>query len=222
MRSHQGTRPGRRAVVPGTVLTLALAVGGLTGCGNEAPEPSTDPGAAEELEELRDDITALRERVRALEERSRPSSEPTPPPSDDGGADSGDGATSGAEAPPRPVEDPAGVFQDPAALIGRDVTVVAEVSDVVAVSEVGAAFRLADGAGNTVGVITATPPGDLEVGDVQRVTGTVGRVSRDRFEAVFGIAADVLVDDPEAFFTDLGGEIAIAARDVEAVPQPAG
>ncbi|MGY2004987.1 hypothetical protein [Blastococcus sp. SYSU DS1024] len=221
MRSHQGTRPGRSAAVRGTVLVLALTLGGLTACGDDAPGPSTDPAAAEELEELRDDIAALRERVSELEARSRPSSEPSAPPSDDG-AEPGDGATSGGEASPRPVEDPAGVFQDPGALIGRDVTVVAEVSDVVAVTEVGAAFRLADGEGNTVGVITATPPGDLEVGDVQRVTGTVGRVSPEDFEAIFGIAADVLVDDPEAFFTDLGGQIAIAARDVEAVQQPAG
>lgn len=225
MRTLRGTRSGRRAAAglpTRAVLSAAVVVGSLAACGDEASVPATDPAAAEELQELREDVRALRDRIDALEERSRPDggsgegapADGDPPPGEDG--------TAGGGTSERPSTDPAGVFTDPEPLVGQDVTVTAEVSGLIAVTQVGAAFRLADGEGNTVGVIMVTPPADLEVGDVMRVTGPLARVEQDGFEADFGIAADVLVEDPQAFFDDVAGEFAIAARDVEVLQQPSG
>ncbi|MGY2067839.1 hypothetical protein [Blastococcus sp. SYSU DS0619] len=221
MRTQPATCTGRRVAATRAVLAVALAVGGLSACGEDAPGPTTDP-AAEEIEELREDIGALRERVDALEEQARADAGTGDEPPADGGEQPGEDGTAGGGGAGQSSEDPAGVFSDPESLIGQDVTVTAEVSGLIAVSAVGAAFRLADGNGNTVSVIMVTPPADLEVGDVLRVTGPVVRVQRDGFESDFGISAEALVEDPDAFFGDVAGEFAIAARETEMVRQPAG
>lgn len=226
MRTQRGTCTGRRAAAAGlstrAVLTAAVLAGSLAACGDEAPVPATDPAAAEELQELREDVRALRDRIDALEERSRPDGGPGEEAPADGDPQAGEDGTAGDGPSQRPSTDASGVFTDPEPLAGQDVTVTAEVSGLIAVTEVGAAFRLADGQGNTVGVIMVTPPADLEVGDVMRVTGPLAEIEQDGFEADFGIAADVLVEDPEAFFDDVAGEFAIAARDVQVLQQPSG
>lgn len=226
MRTQRGTCTGRRAVATGlptrAVLAAALAVGTLAACGNDATGPATDPVAAEELQALREDVRALRDRIDVLEERSRPDGGSGDEAPADGDPQPSEGGTAGEEASEQASGDPAGVFSDPEPLIGQDVTVTAEVSGLIAVTQVGAAFRLADGEGNTVGVIMATPPADLAVGDVMRVTGPLARVEQDGFEADFGIAADVLVEDSQAFFADVSGEFAIAAREAEVLQQSSG
>ncbi|WP_346622722.1 hypothetical protein [Blastococcus montanus] len=199
------------------VLAALVAAGGLAACGRN----DSVPGTAAEVGELREELGALEDRVSALEEQVA-APEPTAGPPDDGGEQPGDGGTSEDEGTAQPVEDPAGVFEDPEPLVGQVVTVAAAISDLIAVTEVGAAFRLADGDGDTVGAVMVTPPADLEVGDVVRVSGPLARIRESSFEADFGIAADVLVDDPDAFFADLTGEFAIAARDVEVLQQPPG
>jgi hypothetical protein len=199
-------------------LAVVLAVGGLAACGTEP----TSPALEAEVEGLREEFDELRERVEALEEQPPPSAAPSGAPPTEDPAAPGDQDPSPDGDAERPFEDPAGLFEDPEPLIGQDVTVTAEVVELVSVAAVGAAFRLGDGNGTTIGVVTATPPGTLQVGEVLRVTGPVVRVERDSFEADFGISADVLAEDPETLFTELGGEIAVAARAVEVVQQPAG
>ncbi|MCZ2857310.1 hypothetical protein [Blastococcus sp. VKM Ac-2987] len=227
MRTQRETCTGRRPVATNlpatrTVLAVVLALGGLAACGNDPAGPATDPAAAEERQQLREEIAALQDRIDALEEQSRPDGGPGDDAPADGDPQSGEQGTAGGGASGRASADPVGVFTDPEPLVGQDVTVTAEVSGLISVTQVGAAFRLADGEGNTIGVIMVTPPADLEVGDVMRVTGPLARVEQDGFEADFGIAADALVDDPEAFFDDVAGEFAIAARDVEVLQQPSG
>ncbi|MCF6507587.1 hypothetical protein E9549_09235 [Blastococcus sp. MG754426] len=215
MRAQRRTRAGSGARASRVAVAAALAVAGLAGCGDDATGPT-----AQEVAALADEIDGLRDRVEALEERPVPSAAPTTPSAEAPPTDNGEQPP--GDDPAQPFEDPAGLFDDPEPLIGEDVTVTAEVVGLVSVSQVGAAFRLGGGEGTTVGVITVTPPGELEVGDVLRVTGPVERVRRSSFEADFGISADVLADDPETLFAALAGDVAIAARDIEVVRQPSG
>ncbi|MGY1723450.1 hypothetical protein [Blastococcus sp. SYSU DS0533] len=213
MRAQRRTRAGSGARAGRVAVAVALGVVGVTACGSGATGPT-----AQEVAALADELDALRDRVEALEERPVPSAGPaTPTP---------DAPPTGGQPPPdedpSPLDDPAGLFEDPGFLVGEDVTVTAEVVSLVSVSEVGAAFRLGDGTGSTVGVITVTPPGELDVGDVLRVTGPVERVERSSFEADFGISADVLAEDPEVLFAALAGNVAVAAREIEVVQQASG
>ncbi|MGY1836918.1 bZIP transcription factor [Blastococcus sp. SYSU DS0510] len=223
MVAQRRTRAGRRGGAAGgpgrrAALVLALALEGLAACGAGA----TSPALEAEVQGLREEVDELRDRVEALEQQPPPSAAPSgAPPTEDPSA-SGDEEPATDGGAEQPFDDPAGLFQDPEPLVGQDVTVTAEVVQLVSVADVGAAFRLGDGDGTTVGVVTVTPPGDLELGDVLRVTGPVGRVQRDSFEADFGISADVLAEDPETLFAELGGEIAVAAREVRVVRQSSG
>ncbi|MCF6745753.1 hypothetical protein E9529_16015 [Blastococcus sp. KM273128] len=215
MRAQWRTRAGSGARVGGVAVAAALAVAGLAACGDDPTGPS-----AEEVATLADEVEALRDRVEALEERPVPSAAPATPTAET--PPSGDADPTPGDDPAQPFEDPAGLFDDPGSLVGEDVTVTAEVVGVVSVSDVGAAFRLGGGEGTTVGVITVTPPGELDEGDVLRVTGPVERVRRSSFEADFGISADVLAEDPETLFAALAGDVAIAARNIQVVPQSSG
>ncbi|SEM14828.1 hypothetical protein SAMN04515665_13511 [Blastococcus sp. DSM 46786] len=220
MRAQRRTRAGSGVVTTGArasgvAVAVALAVGGLAACGDGATGAT-----AQEVQGLSDELGALRDRVAALEERPVPSAAPATPTEDAPGT--GDQQPPPDDGPQQPFDDPAGLFEDPGPLIGQDVTVTAEVVGLVSVSEVGAAFRLGDGNGTTVGVITVTPPGELEVGDVLRVTGSVERVERESFEADFGISAGVLAENPEALFAALAGDVAVAAREIEVVQQSSG
>jgi hypothetical protein len=213
-RMQGGATRGRGS----TALVLTLAVGGLTACGSEP----TSPGLEAELQAVQEDVDELRDRVEALEQQppSGSSGEQDPPPGEGSGA--GDEQEPPDSGQPQPFDDPAGLFEDPESLIGQDVTVTARVAELLSVAEVGAAFRIGNEDGTTVGVITATPPADLQVGDVLQVTGRVGRIDPTSFEADFGISADVLAEEPEAFLAGLDGDVAIAARQLEVVEEPAG
>jgi hypothetical protein len=174
-------------------------MGGLAACGDSAgPEAGV---TAEDLQQLEDDLGALEERVGVLEE---------PVAGDEPLED-------GAPA----FEDEAGVFEDPEPLIGQEVTVSAEVSEVMTTGDVGAAYQIAGESGDPIGVIMATPPTELDTNDAVRVSGVVVRVQEDSFEEDFGVAADELFDDPDAFFTDFEGEIAIAADRMEVLQEQA-
>ncbi|MGY1669139.1 hypothetical protein [Geodermatophilus sp. SYSU D00710] len=151
----------------------------------------------EDLQQIEDDLAALEDRVGGLE---------------DGVPD--------ADAPVDPaVEDEDGVFEDAQALIGQDVTVSAGVSEVITSTDVGSAFRIGNETGEPIAVVMASPPAQLEVDDVVRVSGTVVEVQRDSFEQDFGIAADELFDDPDAFFSTFDGEVAIAADRAEVLQE---
>ncbi|MGY1634622.1 hypothetical protein ACI784_23220 [Geodermatophilus sp. SYSU D01186] len=188
------TRRGGRAAA--FLLAAAVGVGGLAGCGDSAG-PEAGGVTTEDLQEIEDDLGALDERVGALE---------------DGLGD--------VDAPVDPaVEDEAGVFEDAQALLGQEVTVSAGVSEVITTTDVGSAFRIGNDTGEPIAVVMASPPAQLDVSDVVRVSGTVVEVQRDTFEQDFGIASDELLDDPDAFFSAFEGEVAIAADRMEVLQE---
>ncbi|GAA4737784.1 hypothetical protein GCM10023328_18070 [Modestobacter marinus] len=193
-RDHRRLRSerGRGRVLP---LALVLAASaGLAGCGDDPPAVTPEV-SAEELQDLRDDVSALEQRVEALE--SAPAPEPTAEPS----------ATPTGTQPPAEVPPP---FTD-----GEDVSVRGEVVGLIATTDIGTAFRLSTASGATVAVVSATPVQPLRLRDVVQVTGQATTVQPETFERDFGIAADVLLDDPAAFLDEQAGQVAIAADQVE-------
>jgi hypothetical protein len=195
-RDHGRPRCGpgaawRRRVLP---LGLAFLVSvGVVGCGQE-PATVEPAVTAEELQDVRDELSALEQRVEALE--SGPTAEPTAEPS------ASPQTTPPAESTPQ--------FTD-----GEEVSVRGEVVGLIATTEVGTAFRVSTGSGRAVAVVSATPVQPLAAQDVVRVSGTATTVQRETFERDFGIAAAVVFDDPDAFFAAEAGQIAIAADQVE-------
>ncbi|MGY1709318.1 hypothetical protein ACI8AC_07370 [Geodermatophilus sp. SYSU D00758] len=194
-----GRGPARAAAA---LVAAAIGMGGLAACGDSAG-PEAGGVTTEDLQGIQDDIGALDDRVGALEDGVGDADAPVDP------------------VPPVP-EDEAGVFEDAQALIGQEVTVSAAVSEVLTTTDVGSAFRIADETGEPIAVISANPPAELDVDDVVRVSGTVVQVQRDTFEQDFGIAADGLFDDAEAFFSAFEGEAAIAADQLEVLQEQSG
>lgn len=186
-------RAGRAATA---LIAAAIGMGGLAACG-ESAGPEAGGVTTEDLQGIEDDLGALEERVGVLED-----------------------APGDADAPADPVvEDEAGVFEDAQSLIGQQVTVSAGVSEVITTTDVGSAFRIGNESGEPIAVVSATPPAQLEVNEVARVSGTVVQVQRDTFEQDFGIAADELFDDPDVFFNTFEGEVAIAADRIEVLQE---
>lgn len=116
----------------------------------------------------------------------------------------------------------AGMAVDPAAeeqpeVVGQEVTVSAEVSEVITSNDAGGAFRIAGDEGPSVAVLATTPPDDLDLNDIVQVTGTVVMVQRDTFEEDFGIAEDELFEDPDSFFEETEGQPAIAATEIDVI-----
>ncbi|MCZ2817992.1 hypothetical protein [Modestobacter sp. VKM Ac-2984] len=201
-RVPSGPVPGwrRRALPLGVVL---LASAGLVGCGQD-PDPLQPEVTAEELEDVRDDVSALERRVEALEADGA-----TDPTADPAAPDTEAPETSPpAEATPQFTE-------------GENVSIRAEVVGLIATTDIGTAFRVSTGSGRAVAVVSATPVQPLEVQDVVRVSGTATAVDRETFERDFGIAPSVIFDDPEAFFTGEAEQIAIAADQVELLEEAA-
>ena len=161
----------------------------------------------EDLQGLEDQIGALDERIGNLEEGM--------------GATGGDAATGGGDATAG--EDNEALFGDPQSLIGQEVTVSAEVSELFTTTGSGSAYRIAGEGGGEIPVISTTPVQGLDADDIVRVTGTVVQVRQDSFEQDFGIAADELFEDPAAFFeADEGGAALNASRAVVLQEQGSG
>ena len=194
-------RAGRTAAA---LVAAAIGMGGLAACSDSAG-PEAGAVTTEDLQEIEDDLGALEERVGVLEDGLPDADAPVDPVN-----------------PADPViEDEDGVFEDAQALIGQEVTVSAGVSEVITTTDVGSAFRIGNETGEPIAVVNASPPAQLEVDDVVRVSGTVVTVQRDTFEQDFGIAADELFDDPDAFFSAFEGEVAIAADRMEVLQEQA-
>ncbi|MCZ2840033.1 hypothetical protein [Modestobacter sp. VKM Ac-2985] len=176
---------------------MLLASAGLVGCGQD-PDPLQPEVTAEDLEDVRDEISALERRVEVLEAdgAAAPTTDPGAP------ATEAPQTSPPAEATPQFTE-------------GEDVSVRAEVVGLIATTDIGTAFRVSTGSGRAVAVVSATPVQPLGVQDVVRVSGTATSVDRETFERDFGIAPTVIFDDPEAFFAGEAGQIAIAADQVE-------
>jgi hypothetical protein len=173
------------------VAAVGIGLGGLAGCGDSAG-PETGQVTTDDLQDLEDRITGLDERIGVLE----------------GGGDGAAGA-----------DDTDAFFGDPDARIGQMVTVSAEVSELPTATDAGGAFRIADASGNAIGVVSASPLPQLGVDDVVRVTGTVVQVQRDSFEQDFGAAADELLEDPDGWFEEAEGQIAISADEIEVLEE---
>jgi len=175
-----------------TAVIVGLA--GLTACGDSAG-PEAGEVTTEDLQDLEDQLSALDERVGGLEE----------------GSDT--------DAMAADTADDNGVFDDPA-LIGQQVTVSAEVSELVTTNtDVGSAFRVAGDDGQSIVVIAANEPAGLDQNDVVRISGTVLQVQRESFEEDFGMAADELFEDSDGFFETEEGSAAISADQIEVLQE---
>ena len=116
-------------------------------------------------------------------------------------------------------EDDSDLSGDAQSLVGLEVMVSAEVSEMMATTDAGSGFRIAGDSGNPVAVLSTTPPTELDADDVVRVSGTVVEVQRETFEEDFGVAADELFEDVDSFFTEEEGSVAISADRVEVLQQ---
>lgn len=171
---------------------MMVALTGLAACSDSAG-PEAGEVTTEDLTQLQDDVAALEERVGALEEGV--------------GTDGDVGVGDDAEGQPE--------------IVGQEVTVSAQVSEVITTSDVGSAFRIAGDEGPSVAVLATAPPTPIEVDDTVQISGTVQMVNRDTFEQDFGIAEDELFDDPDAFFEETAGQPAIAADEIEVLQEQA-
>ena len=188
-------RPARTAIAS---LALAATLGGMTACSDSAG-PEAGEVTTEDLQEVQDDLTTLEDRIVTLE-----------------GVDPADDDAVAGEETSEELTD-----EEKAELVGQEVTVSAEVSELITNSDVGSAFRIAGDSGPSVAVLATTPPEGLEQDDVVRISGTVKMVTRDSFEDDFGIAEDDLFDDPDGFFEESEGDVAISATEVEVLQEQA-
>ena len=190
-------RAGRTA---GALIAAVVGMGGLAACGNDSAGPEAGGVTADDLQGLEDRIAGLDERVGVLE---------------------GEGlASDGVAADPLGVgDDTETLFDDGESLIGQEATVSAEVSEIVTTTDVGSAFRIAGESGDPIAVVSASPPAEIDANDVVRVSGTVVQVQRDTFEQDFGIAADELFEDPEGWFAEEEGSLAMAADRIEVLQE---
>jgi hypothetical protein len=178
-------------------VVLALGMSSLAACGQDSAGPEAGGATLEDLQGIEQQVGAIEDRVGALEE-----------------PDPGVGADAA-------VADDA-IFTDPEPLIGQEVTVSGKVSEMAtAASDMRSAFRIGGDSGEPVAVLSATPPAELDADDVVQVSGMVTRVQRDSFEEDFGVAADELFDDPDAFFEQAEGQAAISADRIEVLQEQA-
>ncbi len=112
-------------------------------------------------------------------------------------------------------DDSAAFFGDTESYVGQQVTVSAEVSELITTTDVGSALRIAGDEGEPTAVVSATPPPQLDQSDIVQVSGTVMTVQRDSFEAEFGVAADELFEGADAWFEEVEGQIAVSAQRME-------
>lgn len=190
-------RAGRTA---GAVIAAVVGMGGLAACSDDSAGPEAGGVTVEDLQGVEDQVAGLDERVGTLEE----------------------GGLGGAVDPVDPVDaedDTEAFFGDNESYIGQEVTVSAEVSELITTTDVGSAFRIAGESGDPIAVVMASPPAELDANDVVQVSGTVVQVQRDTFDQDFGIAADELFEDADGFFEEEEGSVAIAADRIEVLQE---
>lgn len=179
------TRVGLRRVSAAAVLVTGL--GGLTACGNEA-DPADGGVTLEDLQAVDDRLTELEDRVDAMGDGDVPA----------------DGGTA------QDVDEFA-LFADPEAYVGEGVTVTGEVTDLIETTDDAAAFRIGGESGDPIAVVALDESPDLAEGDVVTVEGTVLAVDENGFDEEFGVAAEMVFDDPAGFFEMAEGDLAISA-----------
>jgi hypothetical protein len=198
--SSRRTTP--RRVVAATAL--ALAVGGLAGCGSAASDEGVGIG---DLQDLEDQVAELSDRVGQLEDGlARGGNGPQEEPfSADGSGEINDFERR--------------FLDDPEAMIGETVTVSAVVSDVVPTTDEGVAFALGGDPGDEIDVVAPGASLELGVEDVVEVTGEVVVVDSGTFEEDFGVDAEELFEDPPTFFDVREEQVALAASDVQVLDE---
>ena len=189
------TSPRKRLVVGSALAVLAL---GTAACESDSAGPEAGEVTTSDLQALEDQIGAFDERLGALEDQF---------------------AAGGADVEAGEAEAELGAEQQD--IIGQEVTVSAEVSELITSTDVGSAFRVGGDSGPSVAILATTPPEGLDVNDVVQISGTVQVINRDSFEDDFGIAETDLFDDPDAFFEEEEGQPAIAASSVEVLQEQA-
>ncbi|SOC50059.1 hypothetical protein SAMN05660748_2798 [Blastococcus aggregatus] len=194
MTSNAGRMSRSRKLRAGrTATALAAAVvgmGGLAACSDDSAGPEAGGVTAEDLQQFEDQLTGLEERVGVLE----------------GGLGEDDELAG---------EEDNALYDDTQSYVGQEVTVSGEVSEMVTTTDVGSSIRIAGESGDPIAVVSAMPSAELDANDVVRVTGTVVEVQRDTFEEDFGVAADELFEDADAWFEEEEGAIAISAERME-------
>jgi hypothetical protein len=195
LHREKGRNMGQLAGVTKTRGAKAVAASGALMVALTGLVGCGDSAGPESGEVTTEDLTELEEQVTALEDRV-------------GAVEEGMGA-----------EAPAG--DGASEIVGEEVTVSAQVTELITSSDVGSAFRIAGDSGPTVAVLATSPPEGLEVDDVVQISGTVQMVNRDSFEEDFGIAEDDLFDDADAFFEESEGQLAIAASEIDVLQEQA-
>ncbi|MDK3255766.1 hypothetical protein [Blastococcus capsensis] len=190
-------RAGRTA---GAVIAAVVGMGGLAACSDDSAGPEAGGVSAEDLQGVEDQIAGLDERVGVLEE---------------GGVE----GTDVGVAPLGAEDDTEAFFGDNESFVGQEVTVSAEISEMVTTTDIGSSFRIAGESGDPIPVVSASPMAEMDANDVVQVSGTVVQVQRDTFEEDFGVAADELFEDADAFFEEEEGSIAIAADRIEVLQE---
>lgn len=195
-----GPLPGRAVTA---VMAAAVGLVGLTGCGDSSEGPEAGAVSVSDLQGVEDQVADLEDRVGALEDGADL-------PTDTEGVD---------EGVDQDVDDTGAFFSDTASYLGQQVTVSAEVTELATTTEVGGAFWIAGEGSEPIAVVSASPPPALDINDVAAVSGTVMEIRSDTFEQDFGVAADALFDDPEAWFEEMEGQIAISSDRIEVLQE---
>ena len=188
-----------RLAAGAAIATLAL---GASACESDSAGPEAGGVTTDDLTQLQDQVGALEERVGVLEDEFAAGA----------GADAGVGT-----------EDPAAAEGQQQDIIGQEVTVSAEITELITTGDAGTAFRVGGDSGPSVAVLSgsASPDQELQANDVVQISGTVQMINRDSFEQDFGVAEGDLFDDPESFFSEFEGQPAIAADSVEVLQEQA-
>lgn len=185
----------RTRLAAGAAIT-ALAFG-VTACDDSAG-PEAGAVTTDDLQDLTDQIGALEERVGALEDQFAAGGEP--------GLGEGEDMAGGGDQ------------QD---IIGQEVTISAEVTELITSGDQGTAFRIGGEPGPSVAVLSGSMSQQVQANDVVQISGTVQLINRDTFEQDFGVAEGDLFDDADGFFDEFEGQPAIAADSVEVLQEQA-
>ena len=196
------TRKRRAGRTAGAVIAAVVGMGALAACSDDSAGPEAGGVSAQDLQEVEDQVAGLDERVGVLEEGVGAE-----------GLGVEEDAGIGAD------DDTAAFFEDDESYVGQEVTVSAEVSEMVTTTDVGSSFRIAGESGDPIAVVSASPVAEMDANDVVQVSGTVVQVQRDTFEQDFGIAADELFEDADAWFEEEEGSIAISADRIEVLQE---
>ena len=189
-----------RLATGAAIATLAL---GAAACESDSAGQEAGAVTTSDLQSLQDQVGALEERVVALEDQAAET--------EGGQADAAAGDETGDAAA-------GGDQQD---IIGQEVTISAEVTELITSGDQGTAFRIGGDNGPSVAVLSGSMSQQLQADDVVQISGTVQLVNRDSFEQDFGVAEGDLFDDPDSFFNEFSGQPAIAADNVEVVQEQA-